>query len=41
MHIGAGQMHLFFLPVIHVGYCYLVYLATGLIAQVTMETTDA
>jgi len=32
VHMGAGQMHIFFLPIIHIGYCFLVYLGAGLLA---------
>lgn len=41
IHIGAGQMHIFFLPVIHIGYCFLVYLGTGLLALVVSRTPEA
>jgi hypothetical protein len=40
-HMGAGQMHIFFLPVIHIGYCLLVYLGTGLLALVVSETPES
>jgi hypothetical protein len=39
VHMGAGQMHVFFLPVIHIGYCFFVYLAVGLLAQVVSKST--
>lgn len=32
VHTGAGQMHIFLLPVIHIGYSLVVYLATALLA---------
>ena len=41
IYVGAGQMHIFFLPIIHIGYCFLVYLGTGLLALVVSETTEA
>jgi hypothetical protein len=41
IHIGAGQMHIFFLPVLHIGYCFLVYLGTGLLALVVSEFSEA
>ena len=40
-HMGAGQMHIFFLPFIHIGYCFVVYLVTGLLALfVSRDSTE-
>jgi hypothetical protein len=41
IHMGVGQMHIFFLPVFHIGYCLIVYLGTGLLALVVSETIEA
>jgi hypothetical protein len=38
---GVGQMHIFFLPMIHIGYCSLVYFGTGLIAVVVSRAPEA
>ncbi len=37
IHTGAGQMHIFFLPVIHIGYSFLVYLGTALLGFVVSQ----
>jgi hypothetical protein len=31
MHLGAGQMHIFFLPIVHIGYSMFVYFGIGLL----------
>ena len=37
IHMGAGQMYIFFLPVIHIGYSLLVYFGTGLLVIVASQ----
>lgn len=39
--VGSGQMHIFFLPVFHLGYCFFVYLGTGLLALVASNPGKA
>ena len=39
IHTGAGQMHIFFLPVIHIGYSFLVYLGTALLGVVVTQNS--
>lgn len=37
VHMGAGQMHIFFLPIIHIGYSLLVYFGIGLLVMVASQ----
>ena len=36
VHNGAGQMHIFFLPIIHILYCIVPYLGAGFLALVVV-----
>ena len=37
LHSGAGQMHIFFLPIIHIAYSLLIYLGTALMTVVAQS----
>lgn len=37
VHSGAGQMHIFFLPIIHIGYSLLIYSGTGILVMVASQ----
>ena len=37
LHTGAGQMHIFFFPIIHIAYCFLIYLGTALMTAVVQS----
>lgn len=41
LYTGAGQMHIFLFPVMHIGYSFFVYLGTALLGAVVSRNSKA